>query len=101
VSKGAWVDGVIKTPTGDKLKIHGALAGFVIVLNFCLVSIFALTHNVLILIESHIYLDFVVKNMEIYILAVFLCLLLFSVNAFFLREYRSYLNLAHDSLNGR
>jgi hypothetical protein len=55
------------------------------------ISIFAITHNLLLIFHNNVYINFVAKHYNLYFPCCFLFIIIASVYIFFTMEYVSYL----------
>lgn len=77
-------------PEPSYLHAHGAFVGFVIVSGYIITSIFAIFHNILILIYIEPYIDFIQMAESTYFVSMFISIILLSVAMFFILEYKQY-----------
>ena len=89
-----WTRAFFKMPDKRYLKVSGAFIGFVIFMSFILASVFAITHNLLILLKVRHYMDFVVQHSSTYMVSVYVSLVVISANTFFLIEFFKYKRLS-------
>ena len=87
----SWTADIFRLPDRQRLKVRGAFIGFVLTISFVLVSLFAVTHNLLILTQVGSYIDFIVTHHSTYLVSVFVAIVFVSANLFFVLEFREYL----------
>ncbi len=95
-----WRRRMFFIPDRAYLRAHLAFLGFIITVSAIKVSLFAILHNLLILVEYNAYLDFVLRFGHHYVLTVLLVIIATSAMLFFITEFLAYRANGLDKVGG-
>jgi len=85
-----WIESFLRLPNKQRFMKSSVFTGFVIAASCILASLFAITHNLLILGEFPAYHKFIHFNNQLYLPSVYLTLVTTSCLTFFVIEYNKY-----------
>lgn len=93
-----WPQRMFSVPT--HLRPHLIFNGFLFTSVAIMVSLFAITNNLLLIFEATPYVHFLLKHYTYFFPMVFICIALSSAHLFFYQQYKVYKRSITDSVKG-